>query len=743
MGKRRIVCALMALCMVLTWLPIAASAEVASESDVYLYPFCQMGFDADGDGNGDGVGFSYSVASPKDISYENSGDMICYYTNTSDSSSGVVWNGSSTNMRLWEGNYGAFKIKVPKKGTYTVDLVAKVGDGSIGNVYIVPLSESASDYTESDAAAYTTSAIASASPVFEKIDFGNGEVQEVKKFTSEFTANKAGEYIFVIKRVETSVGISFRPITLTLTGKTAQIPDDVKVIYPFCYNWIDVDVYGDGNTMRLGFSPYESAETYVSKPSEITYAKSNDLVEYYTKKTNYADEMRGSMVQFQLTDNDFFAFKIQVPRSGVYEFNYCGKVGMGSISDMFIFPISTEAAALTEDGAKQAYVDSALKSEKPVLEGVDLGNDGVVDDNKHYTGEFTAPVAGEYIFAVKRTKGTKGRNVQLTTLAISRTNKEIVPDAPSDVVFCADASNGGEIAVRIAGSDSSYTQGSIASVARGTEINLIANEAEGKTFRCWVRGSADNGIYLSNEPEYSINAMSNTLITAIYETNIEAEKTVEFYNANGEYIATKAVGTDNSLTLPENPTLTGHVFKNWFVNIGKTLDVSALNAGVTRAVAGYDENSLDSDTITVDGEAKFGVKYNDRIDAEKTGATYWTRNGKTVAYGESYTYYAWGSAEIVSHTDGTTVKPLVVLDEKSMGGAHMIEYDAGGKEIAEVGILFGGSASSVKPTIESCASKATSQRGLTHGQFTASGEGTARGYLIYRDGTSYKVVYSD
>ena len=73
----------------------------------------------------------------------------------------------------------------------------------------------------------------------------------------------------------------------------------------------------------------------------------------------------------------------------------------------------------------------------------------------------------------------------------------------------------------------------------------------------------------------------------------------------------------------------------------------------------------------------------------------------------------------------------------------MIEYDAGGKEIVEVGILFGDSA---EITVDSCEYKATSQKKLNHGQFTAKPNGdetVARGYLIYNDNGAYKVVYSD
>ena len=74
----------------------------------------------------------------------------------------------------------------------------------------------------------------------------------------------------------------------------------------------------------------------------------------------------------------------------------------------------------------------------------------------------------------------------------------------------------------------------------------------------------------------------------------------------------------------------------------------------------------------------------------------------------------------------------------------MIEYDAAGKTVIEVGILFG--RAGTKPTVESCDGKATSQKTAEHGQFTAKIDddtAVARGYLIYNDAGTYRVIYSD
>ena len=72
----------------------------------------------------------------------------------------------------------------------------------------------------------------------------------------------------------------------------------------------------------------------------------------------------------------------------------------------------------------------------------------------------------------------------------------------------------------------------------------------------------------------------------------------------------------------------------------------------------------------------------------------------------------------------------------------MISYDANGKDIVEVGILFGEGAS-----VASCDSKAASKvKGDAQGQFTAQPNSgttaTARGYMIYKEDNTYKVIYS-
>ena len=274
----------------------------------------------------------------------------------------------------------------------------------------------------------------------------------------------------------------------------------------------------------------------------------------------------------------------------------------------------------------------------------------------------------------------------------------------------------------------------VASYSRGAKVTVTAPELAGKTFRHWVRGTEENGDWVSADAEYSFTATTHTYLTAIYTDEVTG-KLVEFFNGNGEYLAEAVANEDNKVALPANPSITGYVFDKWLLD--KETEFTAdtvLTADITRVVAGF----KDADTsYTVNGES---YKYGEEAKFTSDTDVVWYRNDKAVAYGKTYTYYVWDDATIEGKSG--TAAPTVVLDsDVKDGNAYMIEYDACGKNIVEVGIIFGNG----NHTVDSCDSKATSQRGLSRGQFTAkpgSGNTVARGYLVYEEGGAYKVVYS-
>ncbi len=242
--------------------------------------------------------------------------------------------------------------------------------------------------------------------------------------------------------------------------------------------------------------------------------------------------------------------------------------------------------------------------------------------------------------------------------------------------------------------------------------------------------------------------MTNTYLTAVY-TEDKDEKIVEFFNENGEYYAEAAADADGKVKLPADPTRTGFKFAKWLLSEDEEFTADTIvTAAITRAVARY-ENSGESYAITLPDATTENLSYGDAVTLKATASNgkeyyaYWYRDGKQVAYGEEYTYLVWDDTVITKSTAGAQI-PTVVLDKtKKSGNAYMIEYDAMDKEIVEVGIIFGNGSH----TVESCDSKATSQKTEKHGQFTAkpgkTGGTVARGYLIYNDNGTYRVVYSD
>ncbi|MBQ6698586.1 MAG: hypothetical protein IJN09_06040, partial [Oscillospiraceae bacterium] len=167
---------------------------------------------------------------------------------------------------------------------------------------------------------------------------------------------------------------------------------------------------------------------------------------------------------------------------------------------------------------------------------------------------------------------------------------------------------------------------------------------------------------------------------------------------------------------------------------------------LTRIVAKY--SSTDSFAVTIDSETIKGATsntyaYDTELELESVlgNAGTWYVGDKPVAYGVSYKHCVWDTASITFVAEKTTA-PIISIDDKVKdNGARMISYDANDANIVEVGILFGDNA-----VVTSFSSKAASKAtGNVQGQFTAMPNGTettARGYLIYSDGTEYKVIYS-
>jgi len=271
----------------------------------------------------------------------------------------------------------------------------------------------------------------------------------------------------------------------------------------------------------------------------------------------------------------------------------------------------------------------------------------------------------------------------------------------------------------------------------GANVEVAAPEITGKTFRHWVLGTEANGIPVSTNASYTCKAVTNTYLTAVYSDEVaEDAKVVEFYLENGGYVGSAVANESGTVTLPDEPTLTGYEFISWMTDAETIFDANTVVTDAITKVVG----TFNAATISE------GVSYGDPIKNEAATAKLWKRDGKTVAYGTSYTYYVWGASTIEAVDGEKPAIPIIVLDEEvKADNARMIEYDAAGSTIIEAGIIFG---NGTNMTVDSCMYKAKSKLNKTHGQFTAKppveeGYTTARGYVVYVDANGdYQVVYS-
>ncbi len=347
------------------------------------------------------------------------------------------------------------------------------------------------------------------------------------------------------------------------------------------------------------------------------------------------------------------------------------------------------------------------------------------------------------IVSVDENGNVKALALGTATLSASATYNGTLEELKVDIVV-SDKYAGQKISfaatgastVSVGGKDQSgYEDLEVLNIARGDKIRVVADTSDTtKTFRGWVRGAADSGRLVSNSAKYEFTAMTHTMLSAVYSDNTETGRdVVEYYGWNEQYITTLPADAEDE---PTAPTLTGYEFAKWV--LGQSDD------NIARKVAQYTVLDTEYNVTVPDGISVFveGGKYvyDAKVTCTAEDDVYWYRDDKLVDYGKTYSFYIWDNTEITTSSTGKDGAKIML--DKSKNGEFMVEYDAGNEEIVEVGLLFGNSSDI---TIDNCSDKMNSQRNGAHGQFTASkgGNTTARGYLIYNDNGTYRVIYAD
>ncbi len=447
------------------------------------------------------------------------------------------------------------------------------------------------------------------------------------------------------------------------------------------------------------------------------------------------------------------AFHAKEGESSVGNFTLTNGTGLDPVSMPAMIKLGADKLEVGETTTAEAikYLSDGNPAKDATISDVTSSNSGVVTVDED--GNVEAKGAGTATLSATVTYNGESETLTREVTVVGEVATEEVVDA--EITFAATSNVDGE-GITVTVPEIDYVIGQPNSeISAGTSITLTATGVEGYEFRGWKRGSEADGVMISNAETFTFPLFTNTVITAIYEAKSETPTTpsVEFYNYNGQFIESKPVNSQAFGALKpaekDNPTLTGHNFSFW-TRDGKTaVGENEVFEALTRVVAMF---TVDAETYAIDigdsinEQIDGSYAYDTKLELSANGKGTWYVNNKPVAYGDKYTHYVYGKANITFEENENSKAPILSLDTETTGGARMISYDANGAEIVEVGILFG----SGTPTIGSfdngkAASKHTGKN--ISGQFTATGyDGTstgARGYLIYNDNGTYRVIYAD
>ena len=301
-------------------------------------------------------------------------------------------------------------------------------------------------------------------------------------------------------------------------------------------------------------------------------------------------------------------------------------------------------------------------------------------------------------------------------------------------------------------------------VAQNSQVTLTATPNEGVKFVGW----SVNGKLVSTEANATITALANMTIEPVYQV-VGEEFTVIFMDKFGNVISTQVVKSAAEITVPAVPVIDGYTDAAWSL----TADQIAALTESTIIKATYGTAAEKTYTVKAAGatittpyateqDVNAGIKYNTLVTVTADGAKAWEMNGKTVAYGDTYSFYVGSDVELVPVFEGVidAAPTVAAVSTTKVGseGAYKASFLATRSMTADCTYVNAGFVYAVNPASNEltladvngstvlaayCATD-SDQFALTVGRQSQTGVIVARAFIAYVDAAgATQVAYAE
>ena len=755
--RKRIASLIVAICMIAAFVPSVSATETETETDALVYSFIATDYL-------DEATIKSTEKYATYIEYTNGNGNLEYYTsditydkNNSSSRNGD-WNqkfdGTNYSPRFqfeaWGDTYKDFAAyKIKGIGLYEYNLVfdyaVHTSGAEMAQVYIL------NPETTAEILAGTKTVVdaindSETSPVLDAVNMkassaGNGST------STTFIPEASGEHLLVFVRANKGTTKNVFPQKITLDpikGKTSSFsflsPTVVTTTDKSDEYYFSETRASSGAASKPGYLDFGD-DMYVTASTAVQQLRLPN-VNIYTAED--AATSLGSFGRYTLVFDNWSHFhtygrlslKYRLASDGIY--NITVKSGANSQGGLIaVYANGVHIGNIDDYQSTFSATSSAIAIGKAELHTTDLKALKLTRDASGYVEISFKALAGE---GTDRTNGTADR-VDFVPYSIDFEMVEASEIAESETI--SNTTVAASVMNDIGGT---VAETPVNSGVSGRSVTYTAMPDEGYVFACWTD---NNGKVLSEESTYTFNAYTNMNICANFDEKDAVG--VKFYNGNGEFLG--FVEKESGKTFAEYRVdapvaeYSGASFEGW--SIADETEI----CGITYAVAQFadvSENTVEATIKTNGNPIKSGnVPVGEPIVCQEENATAWYRDGRYVAYGESYTHYAFKDAILTSGKNTIESKaPVAILDDLG-NGSYMFEYDGGDYTVLAAGIIFGNS-EAVK--VSSCYANAKARNiENNHGQFIASANSSgdlskqdvARGYIIYNDNGELKVMYGD